>query len=50
MGISQQAFYSWQLRYIGLGLNELRELRELCEENRKQNGIIAGLTSTRAIF
>ena len=35
MGVSQQAFYSWKRRYAGLGLNELRELRQLREENRK---------------
>src|SRR6266849_562370 len=35
VGVSQQAFYSWKRRYAGLGLNELRELRQLREENRK---------------
>lgn len=28
MGISQQAFYSWRRRYGGLGVSELRELRQ----------------------
>jgi putative transposase len=32
LGVSQQAFYSWKRRYAGLGLNELRELRQLREE------------------
>ena len=41
MGVSPQAFYSWKRRYAGLGLNELRELRE---ENRKLKGIVADLT------
>jgi hypothetical protein len=30
--VSQQAFYSWKRRYAGLGLSELRELRQLREE------------------
>jgi putative transposase len=29
MGVSQQAVYSWKRRYAGLGLHELRELRQL---------------------
>ena len=32
MGVSQQAFYSWKRKYAGLGLSELRELRQLREE------------------
>jgi putative transposase len=41
--LSQQAVYSWKRRYAGLGLNELRELRQLREENRKLKGIVADL-------
>ena len=33
MGVSQQAFYSWKKRYAGVGVSELRELRQLREEN-----------------
>ena len=32
-GISQQTFYLWKKKYAGLGLNELRELRQLRDEN-----------------
>jgi putative transposase len=35
MGVSPQAVYRWKRRYSGLGLNEVRELRQLREENRK---------------
>jgi len=41
MGVSQQAVYSRKRRYAGLGLHELRELRQLREENRKLKGIVA---------
>ena len=42
MGVSPQAFYSWKRRYAGVGLSELRELRQLREENRKLKGISGG--------
>ena len=50
MGVSPQAFYSWKRRYAGLGLNELRELRQLREENRKLKGIVADLTLDKHIL
>ena len=50
MGVSQQAVYSWKRRYAGLGLNELRELRQLREENRKLKGIVVDLTLDKHIL
>ena len=50
MGVSPQAFYSWKRRYAGLGLNELRELRQLREENRKLKTLVADLTLDRHIL
>src|SRR5262245_11988057 len=49
-GVSQQAFYSWKRRYAGLGLSELRELRQLREENRKLKTLVADLTLDRHIL
>jgi putative transposase len=34
-GVSQQIFYLWKKKYAGLGLSELRELRQLRDENSK---------------
>jgi putative transposase len=50
MGVSQQAFYSWRRRYAGLGLSELRELRQLREENRKLKTLVADLTLDKHIL
>ena len=50
MGISQQAFYSWKRRYAGLGLSELRELRQLRDENRKLKTLGADLTLDKHIL
>ena len=33
MGISEATFYAWKKKYGGLGVSELRELRQLKEEN-----------------
>ena len=49
-GVSQQAFYSWKWRYAGLGLSELRELRQLREENRKLKTLVADLTLDKHIL
>jgi putative transposase len=51
-GISQQSFYLWKKKYAGLGLSELRELRQLREENgvtRVLDQIIAERGPPRAI-
>jgi putative transposase len=50
MGISQQAFYSWKKRFAGLGLNELRELRQLREENGKLKTLVADLSLDKHIL
>jgi putative transposase len=47
MGVSQQAFYSWKRRFAGLGLTELRQLRE---ENRKLKTLVADLTLDKHIL
>jgi putative transposase len=50
IGVSQQSFYSWKRRYAGLGLSELRELRQLREENRKLKTLVADLTLDKHIL
>ncbi len=47
-GISQQTFYLW--KYAGLGLNELRELRQLRDENAKLKRLVADLSLDRHIL
>ena len=44
MGISEATFYNWKKKYGGLGVNELRRLRQLEEENFKLKQIVADLT------
>jgi putative transposase len=44
MGISDATFYNWKKKYGGLGVSELRRLRQLEEENNKLKQIVADLT------
>lgn len=48
-GISQQTFYLWK-KYAGLGLSELRELRQLREENSKLKRLVADLSLDRHVL
>jgi putative transposase len=48
-GISQQTFYLWKKEYAGLGLSELRELRQLREENAKLKRLVADLSLDRHV-
>ena len=49
-GISEAAFYVWKKKYSGLALNELRELRQLREENGKLKRLVADLSLDRHIL
>lgn len=44
MGISEATFYNWKKKFGGLGVAELRRLRQLEEENNKLKQIVADLT------
>lgn len=44
IGISEATFYNWKKKYGGLGVSELRRLRQLEEENIKLKQIVADLT------
>jgi putative transposase len=49
-GINQQMFYLWKKKYAGLGLQELRELRQLRDENAKLKRLGADLSLNRHIL
>lgn len=44
MGISEQTFYRWKKQYAGMGVGELRRLRQLEEENAKLKRLVADLS------
>lgn len=47
VGITEQTFYTWKRKYAGLGPSELRELRQLREENTKLKRLVADLSLDR---
>ena len=44
MGVSEATFYNWKKKYGGLGISELRQLRQLQDENSKLKQIVADLS------
>jgi putative transposase len=50
LGISQATLYLWKKQYAGLALAELRELRQLREENGRLKRLVADLTLDRQIL
>ena len=47
LGVSEQAFYRWKRKFAGMGVAELRRLRQLEEEYRRLKQLVADLTLDR---
>ena len=43
-GVSQATFYNWKKKYAGLGVSELRRLKQLESENAKLKKLVADLS------
>ena len=50
VGISEGTYYTWKKRYAGLGISELRELRQLRDENGRLKRLVADLSMDRQIL
>jgi putative transposase len=44
LGVSEATFHNWKKKYGGLGVAELRKLKELQEENQRLKQIVADLS------
>ena len=44
LGISEQTFYRWKKKQAGMGVGEVRRLKQLEEENRKLKQLVADLS------
>jgi putative transposase len=50
LGITEATFYRWKRKYGGLGVSELRELRQLRDENRRLKQTVADLRLDKQIL
>jgi putative transposase len=49
-GISEQTFYRWKKQLGDISTSELKELRQLREENRKLKQLVADLSLDKTIL
>ena len=50
LGISEATFHRWKTRLGSLGISEVRELRQLREENRRLKSVVADLTVDKTVL
>jgi putative transposase len=50
MGIAEATFYIWKKRFASLGVSELRQLRQMQEENARLKRLVADLTLDKQIL
>lgn len=49
-GISDATYYQWRKKFGGLGVSELRRLRQLEDENKKLKQLVADLSLDKAML
>lgn len=50
VGISEQTFYRWKKQYAGMRSDQVRELKQLQEENARLKKLVAELSLDKAIL
>ncbi len=50
LGISEATFYRWKKKYSGMGVAELRRLKQLEQENSKLKRLVADLSLDKAML
>jgi putative transposase len=50
LGCSEASFYIWKKRYGNLGMTEVKELRQLRDENTRLKRLVADLTLDKHIL
>ena len=50
LGIAEQTFYRWKKLYSGLQSDQVRELKQLQEENARLKRVVAELTLDKAML
>ena len=50
LGVAEATFYRWKKQYAGRDTSELRELKQLRDENRRLKQAVADLTLDKSIL
>ena len=50
LGVSEATFYARKKRYVGMGVAELRRVRQLEDENRRLKQVLADLTLDKQVL
>jgi len=50
LGVTEATFYRWRKKFGGMGVPEVRELRQLREENRRLKQLVADLSVDKTIL
>jgi putative transposase len=50
VGVSQQTFYRWKKQYVGLEVDQVRQLKQLQEESTRLKQLVADLTLDKAML
>jgi putative transposase len=50
VGISEQTFYRWKKVYAGLESNQVRELKQVTDENNRLKKLVAELSLDKAVL
>ena len=50
IGIAEQTFYRWKKQYVGLEVDQVRQLKRLQEENTRLKQLVADLTLDKAML
>jgi putative transposase len=50
VGITEQTFYRWKKQYAGLESNQVRELKQVVEENARLKRLVAELSLDKAVL
>ena len=50
MGVSEATFFRWKKQFAGMGVAEIRRLKQLEEENAKLKRLVADLTLDKTML
>ena len=50
IGVTEQTYYRWKKKYVGMGTDQLKELKSLQKENQRLRKAVSDLTLDKLIL